>query len=144
MARMEIIPKISDKKLEELCKRIKPVVRYVRMWFGGKSEYESDDRGDLYYIKDVDPRGVAFTWDPKKKKKAKGLEKICDIETFHTYGYYGFFKPSIAEVISQIPEEYLDEVAAFETSTDCSMDYVNDGYHATMTTLYRKRNGRRK
>lgn len=117
------IPEISDAKLEELYKRIKPVVKR---------------KGKLYYIKDEDPRKVAFTWDPKLKNKAKKLEKLCNITTYHTYGYYGFFKPSIAEVIAQIPKYYLDKTVAFETLTDLTVENIVGDYHVTTTTLYTK------
>lgn len=117
------IPEISDAKLEELYKRIKPVV--------GR-------KGKLYYIKDEDLRKVAFTWEPKLKNKAKKLERLCDITTYHTYGYHGFFKPSIAEVIAQIPENYLDETVAFETFTDLTLENIVGNYHVTTTRLYTK------
>ena len=55
------------------------------------------------YIKPVDLFGIAYTWDPKPAGKAKDVKPLCDITTYHTYGYYGFFKPSIAEVLAQIP-----------------------------------------
>lgn len=128
---MSEIPKISNRTLKELYKQMKPVVRFGL--FGKK--LEPDDRGELYYIKDPDLRGEAFTWDPEATKKATGLKKLEDIVTYHSYGYYGFFKPSIAEVVAQIPKKYLSKVAAFETSTDASID---GDYHATTTTLYEK------
>jgi len=118
------IPQISDMKLEDLYKRIKPVVRH---------------EGNLHYIKDVDLRRVAFTWDPKLTTKAENLERICDITTYHRYGYYGLFKPSIAEVIAQIPEKCLDRTVAFETSTDLDIENIVGEYHVTTTTLYKRR-----
>lgn len=32
----------------------------------------------------------------------------------HGYGYYGLFKPSVGEVIRQIPKDLLEKVVAFE------------------------------
>lgn len=129
---MNRIPSISDEQLNELYQRIKPVAR--------------KSRGDLYYIRDVDPRGVAFTWDPKYTQKAKGLQPLQNIVTYHTYGYYGFFKPSVAEVIAQIPKDCIDQVVAFETKgpEDASdlnqhIQELNDGYHVATTTLYEQR-----
>ena len=127
---MDRVPKISDERVEEMGKIIKPLV--VR-------------KGQLCYIKPCDPRKVAFSWDPKVTKIARGLRKICEIPTYHTFGYYGMFKPSIAEVLAQIPEEFLNECSAFitkgpETIDDlhAQMDVVNEGYHRAMTTLYGK------
>ncbi len=130
------IPKILDERLQELCKRIKPVVRFVS-WFGKGKEC-------LYYIKPVDPRKIAYTWDPKPRRKARRLKKLCDITTYHSYGYYGFFKPSIAEVIAQIPEEYLNKVVAFEIvenpekrdDLNLHSEALNAGYHVATTRLY--------
>lgn len=124
------IPKISDERLRELHKRIKPVVRFANK--------------DLFYIEPVDLRNIAYTWDPKPADKAMGLKTLCDITTYHTYSYYGFFKPSIAEVIAQIPEEHLQKVVAFEivgkpeTASDLNREHeaLNEGYHVATTRLY--------
>lgn len=32
----------------------------------------------------------------------------------HGYGYYGLFKPSVGEIIRQIPKDLLEKVVAFE------------------------------
>ncbi len=134
------IPEISDQKLQELCERIKPVIRFAR---GPKGLFRSRE-GYAYYIDPVDPRSIAFTWDPKPTKRATWLQSLCDITTYHTYNYYGLFKPSIAQVIAQIPEEHIDKVVAFEiiicpeTSADLN-DYnkeLNEGYHVATTRLY--------
>lgn len=116
---------ISDERLEELARRIKPVVRCD---------------GDLYYILDVDLRNVAFTWDPKLKERAEGLEELVRIRTYHIWNYYGFFKPSIAEVLAQIPKTKLLETSAFEIPihiTDPDPEIVGD-YHKARTILYKK------
>ena len=128
------IPKISDKKLNELYERIRPVIRYAEVKYGGKTHYEKHSEGDLYYIKKVDPRGVAFTWSPEPDEKASGLVEMTDITTYHSYGYHGFFKPSVAEVLAQIPEKYLDDVVAFQTGGAS----IAGDYHSATTILYRK------
>lgn len=116
---------ISDERLEELAKRIKPVVRCD---------------GELYYIKDVDLRDVAFTWSPKLKRKAKGLEELARIRTYHTYSAPVFFKPSVAEVLAQIPKTKLSQTSAFEIPvhiTDPDPEPYGE-YHKARTILYRK------
>lgn len=126
------IPEITDERLAELVERIKPIVRW--------------DNGDQYYIEPVDPRGVAFTWDPTPTKKAMGLMPIRDITTYHTFGYHGMFKPSIAEVLAMIPEDVIDEVVAFEivelpeTADDLNKNFeaLIDGYHVAKTRLYKR------
>ena|SRR3989344_9104698 len=115
---------ISDERLEELAKRIKPVVRCD---------------GELYYIKDVDYRNIAFTWSSKLKKKAKGLEELARIRTYHEYGYPGFFKPSVAEVLAQIPKTKVSQTSAFEIPvhiTDPDPELYGE-YHKARTILYR-------
>jgi hypothetical protein len=129
------IPEISDEKLEKLAKRIKPIVR--------------NKNGVPYHIKKVDLRDIAYTWSPKLTKKSPAFNIISDITTHHSYGYYGFFKPSIAEVIAQIPEEYIDRVIAFEIvrcpetrndmfGNDEGLEAVNAGYQIAITRLYEK------
>jgi hypothetical protein len=125
------IPKISNEELAELAKRIRPVVRK-----------ESDGRP--FYIKaDSDLRRLSYLWDVKYEEEAKGLFEFATITTLHTYGYYGMFKPSVAEVIAQIPPDYRDRVVAFEITTRplCADDLnkqkkaVNEGFHMAVTAL---------
>lgn len=124
------IPEVPNERIEELAERIKPVVQ-----FGQENRC---------YIKPVDLFNIAYTWDPKVADKATGLKSLCDITTYHTYGYYGFFKPSIAEVLAQIPAEHLDKVVAFEivgspkTADDLNREHeaLNAGYHVATTRLY--------
>ena len=124
------IPKVPKDRIKELAERIKPVVQFAHK---GKR-----------YIKPVDLFGIAYTWDPKAASKAKDLKPLCDITTYHTYGYYGFFKPSIAEVLAQIPAEHLDKVVAFEivdspqgvNDLNRENEALNAGYHVATTTLY--------
>ena len=131
-------------QIAKLCKKIRPVVRFERVLLFFR--HESAD-GVLYYIKSVDPFNIAFTWDAKPKWRARRLEKLADITTYHTWGYYGFFKPSIAEVLAQIPEEYLGQAVAFEiierpeSMDDLSdqWDIVNEGYHRATTRIYRRK-----
>lgn len=130
MAEKGWIPAISDEDLDKLCKRIRAVVEFPRK---GKC-----------YIKPVNPRNIAFTWSPKPGKKAVGLKRIRDITTYHTWAYYGFFKPTIAEVIAQIPKGLLPKVVAFEiikrpeTADDLNREKtaLNAGYHVATTRLY--------
>lgn len=123
------IPKISNDRLAELAARIKPVVR--------------NRNGALAYIKPCDLRHEAFTWDAKTTRKAKNLVKHATIRTLHTYGYYGMFKPSVAEVLAQIPVELIEQTVAFETVGPADADALNKesaalnaGFHVATTRLY--------
>jgi len=116
----EHVPKITDERLAELLARIRPVHRFD---------------GELCYIKPVDPRRIAFTWDPKKDMRADGLVALQYVMTCHDYGHPSLFKPSVAEVLAQIPEDIVDEVVAFETSRDADFDR-GLGCHVTTTIFY--------
>lgn len=121
---------ISDEKLKSLLARIRPV-------------FDFPNKGKCF-VKSCDPREVSYIWDAVPDGIAKDLKPICDIDTYHTFGYYGLFKPSIAEVLAQIPEDKLDQVVAFEiveqprTSEDLNrqINAINAGFHRAKTRLH--------
>ncbi len=117
---------ISDERLTELYARIKPVVR-------------KDD--ELYFIKDVHPRNIAFTLHPEiTHKPEKPLIKLTTIKTKHGCGYILFFKPSIDEVLACIPDELLQDnkTVAFEINKKPIQMITDNGnyHHTAQTTLY--------
>src|SRR5215470_10147015 len=85
------VPKMPGKRIRELAERIKPIV-----------EFAEEGR---CYVKPVHIFGESFTWQREPAGKATGLKPLCDITTYHPYGYIGYFKPSVAQVIVQIPAE---------------------------------------
>lgn len=124
------IPDIPDEQLQELVDRIRPVVRRD---------------GQLFYIEPPDPRRVSFLWDPVLTGEATDLVEIGVVPTLHTWGYYGFFKPSVAEVIRMIPHHLIGAAVAFEIDGPDDADDLNGtwavvegGCHLARTTLYRK------
>ncbi|MBP6888251.1 MAG: hypothetical protein KBC21_00965 [Candidatus Pacebacteria bacterium] len=131
MSKESYIPKLSEEELQKRYQLIKPVIRFS---------------GTLYYIEDVHLSNVSYIWSPVKKERASGLMSIAKVTTYHTYGYYGLFKPSIAEVLAQIPEEMVDQVCAFEiverpeSAEDFGKDIVaiKAGYHVALAQLYKK------
>ena len=125
------VPEISKARIRQLAERITPVMEFK-------------EKGRCY-IKPVDIFKESFTWEPELVSKATGLKAICDITTYHHYGYIGYFKPSVAQVISQIPREHLDKVIAFEIvkvpdefPENSSPEYeaLDAGYHTATTRLY--------
>lgn len=123
---------ISDERLAELAARIKPVIRFAEGRFG---LFESDD-GWLYYVEDKpDLRNYAYAWDAVPTERAPSLEALGEIVTHHSYGAPSFFKPSIAEVLSQIPDRFIDKVVAFEV-TDGRMGAASNEHHDATTILY--------
>lgn len=123
------IPEMSKEDVANRAERIKPCYRF----------------GDvLKYIEPVDLYTTAFTWSPNPAENAEGLRPLNDITTYHSYGYYGFFKPSISEVLRQIPADIVDKVVAFEIikspensdDLNANIEALNAGYHVATTRLY--------
>jgi hypothetical protein len=130
MSAKALIPEISDTKLKKLAKRIRPVVRFAE---GAEGKFP-DPRGVAYYIKPVHLRNAAVTWGPKPSRKAGELRLVDTIHTYHEYGAPSLFKPSVAEVLAQIPEKHLKNIVAFEIG---DADLSSSGeQHVASTRLY--------
>jgi hypothetical protein len=112
---------ISKERLDYLLKKIKPVIH---------------QNNDLYYIKNVDPINSSVIYDPKPKVRAENLEKLCSIKTYHPREVPWMSRPSIAEVIAQIPKRYVEQTVAFEILVDTFNEY-EDSYR---TIIYKKLN----
>jgi hypothetical protein len=124
------IPAISQSTIKSLFRTIKPVIR------------RADDA--LWYIRDVHPEKVSYLWSTTPIMRAFRLHRIEDIVTYHSFGYIGFFKPSIAEVLAQIPKGMLAHVRAFEIigcpedvgDLNNELEASRAGYHVATTRLY--------
>lgn len=87
---------------------------------------------------------MSFLWDPKNPQPyGHPLEAARTVQTLHTFGYCGLFKPSIAEVLCQLPDD-LDGIVAFSiagpgdaTDLNNQKDCINAGFHRATVTLYR-------
>lgn len=122
------IPEITDGNLTLLSRKIRPLVL---------------KDGELMCIEMPDLRHEAFSWTPTITEPATDIVEIAKIRTLHRYGYYGFFKPSVAEVIAQIPEEWIERTVAFFTrgpadaaEMNREIEALNAGFHVAETTLY--------
>ncbi|QSH39139.1 hypothetical protein JXR01_02420 [Candidatus Kaiserbacteria bacterium] len=123
------VPEISEEALDELFRRIKPVIRI-------------GDNLHRVKIKRENLRDTAYLWGAKLKwRRQKGLTVLCDINTFH-YWTRPLFKPSVAEVLAQIPEEFLEKVVAFEIvalepfNSELGKKAFNAGCATAITRLY--------
>lgn len=138
------IPKISDEEMMKRYKHIKPVITKE-----GKMHYFRE-----FTLKEI--TGTSYLWnaneDVREEVGEDELEVLegKDFVCLHTYGYHGFFKPSIGEVLSQINEQDVPLVHAFEiiespeTKSDFSKDSLtsiafNNGYHVSTVRLYGKK-----
>lgn len=91
------VPKISDESLNYLNNKFTPL-------------YKSNDK--IFKIKSTDNlntlRNTAFTWSPELMEEVG----FCALDSSYfnsECNYYGFYKPSIAEVLSQIPDNIRDD-----------------------------------
>ena len=93
------IPEIDDKRLKELYQLLKPIVTIDKIKYLLR-EFTLQELRNQSYIWNCheDKRDVV---DPSR------LETVDDFLCLHTWGYYGLFKPSIAEVLSQAPESVI-------------------------------------
>lgn len=150
-------PRISDKELEVLYDRIKPAVRgshiedkkleaFIGRWaeekgLGGKELATLKKNADetLFWIKGVHPRNIAFAWGPDPIGVTSELKEIGRITTYHTWAYYGFFKPTIGEVLAQIPAKIRGSTVAFEVVPPVSVEGIltpDEKYQHAETILY--------
>lgn len=135
------IPKISKEELLERYKRIKPIVEI---------------EGKKYFLREFtesELTGISYIWNCNENKKepvdmslyVTRPEEI--FECIHKYGMPCFFKPSIAEVLAQIPESEIRYVDAFEiieypmTASDFEKNKIvfDNGFHISKVQLYTSR-----
>lgn len=124
---------LSDEKLSRLNDRIIPIIEKDGKKYTCKKKYT------LEQIK-----GESYIWSKEKFTKevdVSNLKILTHVKMLHGYGYYGFFKPSIAEILSQIPKEYIEDTVAFEIIDTYPMsgDAFDDGYHTSSVRLYVRR-----
>lgn len=94
--------------------------------------------GELWEAKVDDISRIAYTWNATPVVKRDGLVPFCCIRTDHECAYYGFFKPSAGEVLSQIPDELLDRTVAYQIDTGSVEIYSSGAGHRAVTTLYER------
>ena len=132
-----VIPEIDHKRLAELYRMLKPIVTIDEM---------------KYLLKEftlAELRNQSYIWNMHDDKRElvdpSMLEPVEDFLCLHTYGYYGLFKPSIAEVLSQVPEKTISEANTFEiiespeTAADVFRypEVVDNGFHLSKVRSYK-------
>ena len=133
------IQELSDEELLRLYSLLKPVVTIDEMKYLLR-EFT------LYEL-----RKIAYTWVAEERKgdaiDPSSLKTVDEFPCLHTCGYYGFFKPSINEVLSQIPDGLEEEASYFEiverphTSADIFRypELVNNGFQLSKVRAYKKK-----
>lgn len=126
LPRADRVPEIGEVELSHLASAIRPLV-------------EKD--GLPWEIEPVTGEALrrrAYTWAPAFVAPAGEMVEVARLETIHTYGAPSLFKPSVAEVIAQIPESLRPRVEAFVQRRDGASPIVIDGqgYHVVETVLF--------
>lgn len=105
--------------------------------------------GDAYvweHTKTNEFMGVLYGGDagicgpPDADGTIEPLMSVRSYLTLHTYGWYGFFKPDILEVVQQLPDALFDDydkiyVTTTPMSTDINQIMSPCGYHMGKTTV---------
>lgn len=131
------IPEIDDKRLKELYHLLKPIVTIDEMKYLLREFTLQELRNQSYiWNRDEDKRDII---------DLSRLETVDDFLCLHTWGYYGLFKPSIAEVLSQAPENVIAEANTFEiiespeTREDVFKykEVIDNGFHLSKVRAYK-------
>lgn len=130
MDKFEYIPDMPVTEIIELAKRITPVIRFEGQLF------HIETHGDIFT--------TSYLWSAERTHEAINLHLLSRIITYHKWGYYGFFKPSIGEIIAQIPDNLVNKTDAFEIEwypqnaddLNRQKQVVYDGYHMAITCLF--------
>ena len=133
------IPVISDEELMRRYLKIKPVTdaHGKKYWL---RNYSIDEmRNTSFFCRRITDISTAVG-------EALSNHTYYDFQCLHTFGYHGFFKPSVAEVLAQIPQDIYEQyvIDAFELiDIPTSVDYLNkfknatkQGFHVSIVRLY--------
>ena len=131
------IPEINDKRLKELYQLLKPIVTIDEMKYLLREFTLQELRNQSYIWNRHEDK-----WDVIDPNK---LETGDDFLCLHTGGYYGLFKPSIAEVLSQAPESVIEQANTFEiiespeTREDVFKykEVIDNGFHLSKVRAYK-------
>lgn len=135
MERKFEIPKMSNEDIAKWYTTIKPIVNN-----GATPTY-------LRKLSNSELEKISYIWlndstDYVEAVDFSKLSVLADVKMLHSWGYYGYFKPSVGEVIRQIPKEYLEKVTAFEIikgaigMNSTFKAEFNVGFHVSIVRLY--------
>jgi len=118
------IKKLEPNKLLELSEKIKPIGRH---------------EGKLHHLHPKDLIS-GFLWEPVWGDKVnESLWELARIETNHTSGHAALFKPSVEEVLAQLPPHLIKTADYFEVvGGDTIGCYSQSDGHRTLTIVYTK------
>jgi hypothetical protein len=149
-----MIQKIDEKELSRRLKLISPCVQKEREIVKMEKYGDPIKQSFSWSYKEGDVVGtVSFDGISVRDRPAEGggwylkqvADKVGEFLTLHGFGYYGFYKPSIEEVLSQLPAELFDEekLAGRKLyftnkmiSEDLNTAMLNQNYHIAKTMVY--------
>lgn len=132
------IPFMSNEEIMRYYERIKPIVPRTKgdSYLTSLSEHAVTANA-FNYIKEGEEEEVLVEYSE--------LATLADVKMMHGWGYHTYFKPSVAEVIRQIPKELLDKTVAFTliwgSTTSLFKEEFDAGYHPSIIRLFKKREG---
>lgn len=97
--------------------------------------YRDRETGVVHRIEIPDLRTVAFTWDPALLEAVE-FTPVRTIRTHHYCSYYGFFKPSIEEVLAQVPDDIPEGVNAFYIDMETELGIFREANGHLATTIF--------
>ena len=124
--------------IEEFLNRIYPIYRF--------DQTVDNPEGELHYIdNNLDHITDSFTWSPKRTEPAFNLEYLSDHSFFHEYEPKKSehdivkFKPTLYEVIRNIPKDKLELTHAVEIILEKNTFERVNGYYRAKAILYKKK-----
>jgi len=132
-----IMPEISDERILELYKRIKPIVNIEERNFLIR-QFALDEIRRKSIFENLQ-KNITTEIDLSK------FEIIDEIDCFSLKGDKNIFAPKISDVLSQIPNKYLNQTTNFqvlcppELVSDINMRKNKDEYHLSKVRLYAKK-----
>lgn len=133
-------PQISNERLLELYSKIKPIItiREDKYLLDNLSQM---DLRTLSYLS-LEKENTNDVIENCKKVDIETLKEIRDFICLHRYGFSLQFRPSVNEVLSQIPEDLIDDIDAFEivekpTLPNDLYRYSSKKYHLSRVMTYK-------
>ena len=107
---------LPQEKIISLARKIKPLVRINKeksvCHFGGPA---GNPDSELYWTAPVDIAEASFCYQPIPLfLDCFGLEKICEITTYHQSSCNAFPNPTTFDVLCQMPVDFEEEAVGFE------------------------------
>lgn len=135
------IPKLEKNQLLKLYKKIKPIVTCDGYKYF-LDNLSLDDLTSLSFLS-LTRTNQKRIFENCERVNISNLEEVKSFICLHKYGFSLSFRPSVNEVLSQIPSEYIDEVQAFEIIEEPEFPfylnrYTNKPYHFSKVMTYKK------